>query len=333
VGIWFIILIYLERINSNENNEFYWMILILTSFFLVTVKISALPIAIIAFLYLIESESSILKKILLIFCSGLFIFSPFIIRNYIISGYMIYPYPAINLFNPDWKIPVSYVNEMKSVITTHAQAGDWQIRPFSEWLPLWFFNLSAGFRILSVFILLSPILILTIIFVRRNILKIFKAEFKVLVICFLAILFWFFSAPNYRFIYGFLFIYILLTGIILIHFLLFEIRFFKSFQTGREKLLKFFCEKMLVVLIILFPFFFISKFDFVEIHKSILFPLEYKEASVKSVTINNIQVNIPIDNKYCWNATIPCSIIQNNIGITNVELRGDKLVDGFRVRK
>jgi hypothetical protein len=330
-GICFIVMTYLERIASQSNNKIYRVILIITSFFLVTVKLSSLPIVLLVFLYLPEPDSTLLRKLYLIIIPGVIVFTPFCIRNYIISGYLIYPYPFINLFNPDWKIPLSYVYEMKSVISTHAQAGDWQIRPFSEWLPIWFSNLSTGFKTLSLFILLSPLLTITIVAFRRSIRDFFKSELRILVICFPAIIFWFFSAPNYRFIYGFLFVYLLITGMILLYYLVCESGLSGFFNRYKEKFLKFYFVRLIYALIIFSPFVFFLKYDFREIKKYIMFPVDYKEVTFKTVTINNFQVRIPEDNTYCWNMPVPCSVIQNNIGITNIGLRGKDLKDGFRV--
>ena len=330
-GIWFIVMTYLERIASQSNNKIYWVILIIASFFLVTVKLSSLPIVLIVFLYFLEPGSTLLRKLFLIIIPGLIILIPFFVRNYIISGYLIYPYPFINLFNPDWKIPVPYVYEMKSVISTHAQAGDWQTRAFSEWLPIWFSNLSTGFKTLSLFILLSPLLTISIIMLRGSIRNFFKYELKILLICFLAIIFWFFSAPNYRFIYGFLFIYLLISGMIILYYLIYESGLSDYFNRYKENFLKFYFTRLIYAVIIFYPFVFFLKYDFREIKKSIMVPFEFKEVKFKTVTVNNFQVRIPEDNTYCWNVPVPCSVIQNNIGITNIELRGKELKDGFKV--
>jgi len=333
LGICFIVMTYLERIASKDHNKFFWIMVILTSFFLITVKLSALPIVFIVFLFLLEPGHGLAKKVTLIIGSGLIVFIPFFVRNYIISGYLIYPFPSIDLFNPDWKIPVSYVNEMKSVISAHARAGDWQTRPFSDWLPIWYSHLSTGFKMLSVFILLSPLLTGIIIILRRSIRNYFQSEFRILIICFLAIIFWFFSSPNYRFIYGFLFIYLLITGMILLHYFFYEIRLFSFFKRCRERFLKYYLEGLTYALIIFWPCLFFLKCDFNELKKCIVLPFDYKEVTIKTVSVNNFQVNIPVDNTYCWNSAIPCSIIQKDIGITNIELRGKELKEGFRVKK
>jgi hypothetical protein len=331
-GIWFIMITYLEKVSLKENITIYWIILLITSFFLVTVKLSSLPVVLIIFLFLPGKDSAFLKKIFLIFSLGIIVLIPFFIRNYILSGYLIYPYPFINIFNPDWKIPLAYVSEMKSVITTHAQSGDWLIRPFSTWFPIWFSHLSTGFKILSVFILLSPILTITVTLLYSNIRNSFRSELRILIICFLAIIFWFFSAPNYRFIYGFLYIYLIITGMIFLHYFFYESRLLDIFKQYKEKFLKSYLPGAIVAMILLFPFVFFLNFNYSELKKSTIFPIEYPGTAYKSISINNVQVNIPDDNTYCWNSPVPCSIIQNHIGITDIELRGKELKNGFRVK-
>jgi hypothetical protein len=114
VGIWFIFIIYLEKINGENGDDLYWVPVLVMAFFMITVKLSAFPVALVAILFIAESGHSWLKKLLIISAIAAMVFVPYFIRNYILSGYLVYPYASINIFNPDWKIPVQYVNEMKS---------------------------------------------------------------------------------------------------------------------------------------------------------------------------------------------------------------------------
>jgi hypothetical protein len=332
VGIWFVFILFLKKLSTDVNHMTYWIILILCTFFLITVKLSSLPLILITLLFLINPTGNIIKKIMILSGLGLIVFIPFFIRNYLISGYLIYPYPAIDLFNPDWKIPHSYVAEMKSIITSYAQCRDWQERPFSEWLPIWFSERSAIFKVLSVFIMVSPFLMITVLLIRKKILNLFKSELQVFFICLLAIVFWFVTAPNFRFIYGFLFVYLLIFGIIILHFLFIELRVFGSPGTRIKIFLKMSYPKITSVALIILPVIFLINCDFGEIEKSIVFPVKYKSVPLKTVEINNLKVNIPEDNAQCWDACIPCSIFQSNMGITDIEMRGKDFNDGFRVK-
>jgi hypothetical protein len=101
----------------------------------------------------------------------------------------------------------------------------------------------------------------------------------------------------------------------------------------RNYFVKKFYKKAVYSIIVLFPLIFFINCNYSEIGKSLVFPVKYKEVVIEKTDINGILVNIPKDNAQCWNAPLPCSIRQSKIGITNIELRGKDLEDGFRVRK
>jgi len=263
----------------------------------------------------------------------LIVFVPFFVRNYLISGYLLYPSLSIDIFNPDWKIPAPYVQEMKSVIATFARSRDWQLRPFTEWLQIWFSNLSTIFKFLSVFILISPVLMTVIVLIRRSIWYMFKPELMISIISFIAIIFWFLSAPNYRFVYGFLFVYLLIITMIIMHLLFYEIKIFGFPGEKIKSFLKTCFPGFIYTVLIIFPLVFFVNCNFGEIGKSLVKPADYKTVQVEAIIVNNLKVNVPLENDQCWNTCIPCSFYKNNIGMTNIEMRGKDLKDGFRVKK
>jgi len=329
-GIWFIFIIYLERISDERNSKLYWIPVLFMAFFMVTVKLSAFPIALIAVLFLAENDNSWWRKLFLILIVVALVFVPYFIRNYILSGYLIYPYPSLNIFNPDWKIPVQYVSEMKSVISAHAQSGDWQQRPFLDWFPLWYSHLSTGFKIISCYIIMSPVLMAALIFLSEKMRKRFSSDLKIVSICFLAVVFWFISAPNFRFIYAFLFFYLLLTCMIFTSFL--SRKYLPSgFLRSYIEKVKNVLPKAICVLLLLFSVWFILKLDYKGFEECMIFPARFKDVPYNRVDLNNFIINIPEDGTYCWNLPLPSSIIQKHIGITNIEMRGPDLKYGFSV--
>lgn len=55
------------------------------------------------------------KKIGIYLLCGCVVLAPWLVRNVLISGWLIYPFAAIDLFSVDWKIPASYLqNEFGS---------------------------------------------------------------------------------------------------------------------------------------------------------------------------------------------------------------------------
>jgi hypothetical protein len=330
-GIWFIFIIYLERVAVDNGSKLFWIPVLVMAFFMVTVKLSAFPIALISILYLAENNTNLWKKLIVILASASLVFVPYFLRNYFLSGYLIYPYPSIDLFNPDWKIPVQFVNEMKTVISTHAQSKDWQQRGFSEWFPIWYSHLSTVFKIMSCYILISPVLMTALILFSNDIRKRFQSSLKITAICLLAIVFWFLSAPNFRFIYAFLFFYLLINCVIIVSFLI--SKFFSSDLIGsyRKQAINV-LPKATPLFLALFSLWFVIKLDYKGFDKCVIFPSGFKEVHYNTIGLNNFSVNIPEDGTYCWNMPLPSSVISRNIGVTNIEMRGPDYKDGFRFR-
>lgn len=74
-----------------------------------------------------------------IFC-GILILVPFLIRNYLISGWLLYPFDKIDLFDPLWKIPVEYLRHDADQIKVWGKClydVDKVDMPISQWLPIW----------------------------------------------------------------------------------------------------------------------------------------------------------------------------------------------------
>lgn len=77
---------------------------------------------------------------------GILAVFPYLARNVILSGWLVYPFPAIDLFSFDWKIPAGealydaqeikvYAKGMTDVLLKDA--------PMSQWLPAWFSALKG----------------------------------------------------------------------------------------------------------------------------------------------------------------------------------------------
>ncbi len=80
------------------------------------------------------------KEICFYLGTGILVIAPFLIRNVILSGYLIYPYPELDLFSFDWKMPAYTLfydrNEIK--------VWGWGLNdinlfatPIKEWFPVW----------------------------------------------------------------------------------------------------------------------------------------------------------------------------------------------------
>lgn len=91
--------------------------------------------------------------------SGLLTAVPFFIRNVMITGWLVYPFAGIDLFQVDWKIPKWQVEFDATEIGVYGKGLNdvsKQNVPFSEWVPSWFGDLKA---LEKLFVLLTVVAI------------------------------------------------------------------------------------------------------------------------------------------------------------------------------
>lgn len=125
-------------------------VLCLLAVWTVTLKLSAAMIVLLAIypgIQMIRSGSW--KRICLFLAAGLIIVLPFLVRNVIISGYLVYPYASVDIFDVDWKMPLSTVESDSREIRAWGR-GMTDVEnydaPFSVWFPFWFQNIKTGYK-------------------------------------------------------------------------------------------------------------------------------------------------------------------------------------------
>ena len=194
-----------ERDITKEHKVNMYALLSVYGIFLVTMKLSAAMCVVVVILPLVslirqKAVGDILKYIGL----GLLSFAFYPIRNVILSGWLFYPFEAIDLFNVEWKVPVEY-----SLIDS-AQIKVWGRylfdvskidMPMREWLPIWWEAQEHYDQMLMYGVILGIILLIMTALVNRR----FKADLTVFALMIAANLtVWFVSAPFVR--YGLIFL-------------------------------------------------------------------------------------------------------------------------------
>lgn len=80
------------------------------------------------------------REILFWLGAGIVVLAPYLIRNVLLSGWLIYPFASVDLFSVDWKVPIDYLQHDSDQIkvwgrclydVTKVNAPVW------EWLPVW----------------------------------------------------------------------------------------------------------------------------------------------------------------------------------------------------
>lgn len=77
---------------------------------------------------------------------GILAVFPYLARNVILSGWLVYPFPAVDLFSFDWKIPAGEARYDAEEIKVYAKGmTDVLLKdtPMSQWLPNWFAALKG----------------------------------------------------------------------------------------------------------------------------------------------------------------------------------------------
>lgn len=130
-----------ETIEENPDDMDAFALLSVFAVYVTTLKLSAgLMVFLVVFplVYLVRTKRY--KEIAIYFALGVIALLPFIARNIIISGWLLYPFAAIDLFDFDWKMPVKYVNIDSATIKTWGRClNNPKLidMPIREWFPIW----------------------------------------------------------------------------------------------------------------------------------------------------------------------------------------------------
>jgi hypothetical protein len=73
--------------------------------FCVTLKLATFPIAIIGIIALYRNNKNLVLTVRNLLVSGIALILPWLIRNVILTGYIIYPMENFDFFNFDWEVP------------------------------------------------------------------------------------------------------------------------------------------------------------------------------------------------------------------------------------
>ena len=299
--------------------------------FCITLKLSMLPIVLLSLIAIYLQSAKKTQATLLKFIPfGLFFVLPWVVRNVIISGYLIYPMSSIDVFNFDWKVPAEDVNITKKWIYSWGRIpmkGYQEVLnlSFFEWIKIWWQN---SLTINKVFYFLANLSLLFYAFLF--LLGKLKPNKLIAVVVSLTILIiWFFTAPDIRFSFS-----------IILFFALSPLLFLtKSLN------LLFFKIKHLVLIFSITVLFFIGKkafslfkedyktsndISFLYLPNDIFYEkiknkIEYTKKAFKTQNGNEIFLFEPKNiNTQCFDK-FPCSSYLDN----NLRLRGDNLSDGF----
>lgn len=212
----FIMTAWCDNIERKVEGTAAYSILAVAAVFCATMKFSSCLLVLLAVypaVLLIKEKKW--KEIAVYVACGCVILLPFFIRNYLISGWLLYPFGGIDIFSPEWKIPKEYLLVDSAQITVWGRCL-YDIAkidlPMADWLPVWW---EHQFRYEQMFlgaVILAAVLQILILFVKFFRKQRFCFPLAALHLAIWGnLLVWFFMAPFIRYGLAFLFAVIMLA--------------------------------------------------------------------------------------------------------------------------
>ena len=217
-SVFYVAIRWFELLDDNEEHYSPYALLSLFVVFLISIKLTVgclILIVIKPAIAMIKEKR--VKEIITSIMAGIIILLPYFIRNYIICGWLIYPFTKIDIFNPDWKLPMRHVqadaDEIKVWGRGMGQLGGQVTDGIKVWLPHWWEYMSVPNRMIvaSAIIVLSVYLVYRVCrfiseVIRHGIKKtatevvinnIDRYIFEVALL--FSLLYWFFESPLFRY--------------------------------------------------------------------------------------------------------------------------------------
>lgn len=195
-----LMIIILTAVIENKNQYFFTTVLAAVS--LPFFKISGTPILVILLVYFFITKQP-LKKYLVTAVMFLLFLLPYISKNYIQTGYPLYPYTAFSNFStPDWKVPEQLVTRFSDYMALSNRYINQSIPEYawqnpgdlSGWIYGWLQHLTLTDKLLCGFAILT---LIVSFFIRMP-----KHTKIIYYTCAALLLLWFFTSPDPRFAYG-----------------------------------------------------------------------------------------------------------------------------------
>ncbi len=334
--IFYIVIRWIAHIEEKEKSVAPYAMLCVVGVFAVTLKLTAgvILLLVIKPAYMLISKKRV-REIVAYILMGVLVIAPWIARTAVISGYLLYPFPALDVLNVDWKIPAAEAANDAAEIKTWARGlYDASLVDVSaaEWFLPWFKNTLSALEklfIIADILCVAVTILLCVGFAiaasrkghRKEALLENDGDFADKLLTLLAVaasyVFWQLSAPLLRYGYAYVFLLIALTAGILIEPL-----------AQRKALLSraLLCAAavLLVAKVYSLASFIVSYAD----KPYYVRQQDYGSYSLLSYEIDGVTLYYPESGDrvgYEYFPAIPRAV--------DVELRGDGIEDGFRMKR
>jgi len=331
---WVILCVWVETL-ERPGNTMDWrkILLIALPLCLVTIKLSAFPLLLVLVWLLLPylRQENGIRRLAITVVFAILLWAPWLTRNVILSGYLVYPPMGVDLFNVDWKIPPQAAHDEAEWITSWARISrqDKDIvlaMPVTQWGPEWFDALTVNRQIIFQVESVAPFAfgltaLAAFTFFRRKAGTWFQPialTWPIWLVTYVGILFWFFSVPRFRFGNG-----VLIAALALI-----VLCGTGLFRAVLKPFTRFAPHAAAILISVYFGFVLITSADPKTLPSRILLPADYVNMPTEPCEFGNFSTACSSQYQLCGYNPFPCTWQ----GIPNVVLRGNSFSDGFKIR-
>lgn len=209
ITLFYIMIVWLDLLERKEGSTVPYALLCVAGVYTVTLKLTAgliLVLLIKPVVMLIREKKG--REIVTYLLLGLMIIVPYLIRNVVISGWLIYPLTALDLFDVDWKVPAQLVDADSYQIRIWGKGiHDYELYGGpAKWWPNWFLTTLSSTEKALILMDAAALLLLALMLIKQMRRKKTEEwdELLVMVMAAVSFLFWQFSAPLTRYGYAYI---------------------------------------------------------------------------------------------------------------------------------
>ena len=319
------------RYKTSHASDKATFIILLCAFALI-IKLNTAPLvllAIILFFYYRLYKS--MKRVLFLTLLIAIIIAPWLARNYILSGYFVYPVSFTGFLNPNWKVADELVRFDRLLINNGPKmfSEDWEYMDslsFVEWLPLWIREhrtVGVLFDFTSLLLSLAAGLLAVVrLWIKKR-----KQDLVLVLLAYFSVLFWLYHSPDYRFGMP----YIISLAVVALH----------PFTLVKTKYSFVICL-CLWMAGLFYTFKAVRLLKEHRVTSYLFFPLRsheyYRRNDVSTFTRLPLKkgVYLYVDDKEhnCLNAPLPCYQVQaDGLSPRMIQMRGETIEEGFKLVK
>ncbi len=308
----------IESILFHEIKGIFSLLFIILCIAVIPFKLSGIFILLPLFFYLYKYPN--IKYWLVSFMTALIILTPLLIKNYIITGYPLYPL-SWSITSPDWQVPEAMTDYLRKYIYVlnrfynnneldHTKIPELMNKP---WIASWFNGILLQHKI----IITASFSSFFVFFFKSSLTINYKKIRTLFLLLLLMAAGWFLTAPSPRFGYGVLLI----------------LAFFPVCFYAGNKLPLILQKSILIPAIAICCFYLYKKYPLlIENDNYLLYSENSEKPPYKTINIKGTDFYLPeIINKdwmrKCYSIQVPCICQENKY----LEPRSENLKEGFRM--